>query len=87
MEDYHKLVISVICVWGDSMVATAVGSKTDTQGQCACGGGWWRLHFLQWERGSAWAQIPGEALDSRFQDLKPKKKNHQVTQLRNGEEI
>ena len=28
IEDYHKLVISVICMWGDSMVATAVGSRT-----------------------------------------------------------
>lgn len=26
-------------MWGDSMVATAVGSRTDTQGQCAWGRG------------------------------------------------
>lgn len=92
IEDYHELVISVICMWGDSMVATAVGSRTDTQGQCAWGrgdGG----SFISW---SVRGAMPGVRSQERllragFKIWKPKKKKtktkHQVTQLRNGEEI
>lgn len=73
------------------MVATAVGSRTDTQGQCAWGrgdGG----SFISWSvRGAMPGVRSQEKLLSRFQDLEAKKKKtktkHQVTQLRNGEEI
>lgn len=72
IEDYHKLVISVICMWGDSMVATAVGSRTHSRPVCLGQVGRWRLHLLECERGNAWGQILGEALESRFQDLEAK---------------
>ena len=75
------MVISVIYMWGDSMVATTVGSRTDTQGQCAWGrgdGG----SFISW---SVRGAMPGVRSQERLlrtgfkiwkQKKKKKKKNH-----------